>query len=803
MNELDIVSLPNVSRRLVFVGVGLIAGASLFLEIALTRYFSFHLWYHYAFMIISVAMLGLSSASVSLGVFTKRVSSIPPGQFLSAMAFLMGVAVLLSLPVLAFLNSKWVAEDTDAVHIFTIVILYWLTLAIPFFFAGAAISWSIQLCSDQVNTLYAFDLIGAATGSLAAILVLSHMYAEQAMALSAAIAFFASLVFARRPSPEPTRVLRLVFPILGLLGATFLCFWGEHIVGSTVTPTKGLAHDLSQGGRIVTTVPSMNGRVDVIEGKLRGFAWGLDAYQGSFPPQFAIRIDGDALTSITQFHGDFSEWAFTSYMPGSLPYALKTPSTVLIIGPGGGMDVVNAVGHGAKRVVGVEVNEAIIGLIRGPYANFSGNIYTNPHVTIVNSDGRNFIERTPPHSYDLVQLTLVDTFAAISSGALSLSEDFLYTKEAIQGYIRALTPDGYLVLGRTVFEGIPLMALLDAADAGNDPTNLGKHILMMDKPPLGHSLVMLYKRSPLTMDEIQRGLKFGSQGGFRLRYAPNLESISDRQIVAFLHSSDRKAFLDQFGSDLRPETDDRPFYFRDSKWTTIMGTYSSSKWTDFLGASHSAKGNLLLIFGVAVLFSFFGILLPLRRRAQIPLRGYGGELIYFALIGMGYIILEIALLTKFSLFLGHPVRALAVTLVSLLLLSGVGSAFSPKVANRFPNLPFMNIAVFSLLCPVILPLVFHAWMGLDLFIRICLSILVISPLAFFMGMPMPIGLSDLHVRKRSLTLWAWGLNGTASVIGSVAAVILAHAMGYNSLFLIGALCYLIAAVCRLRIRPEQ
>ncbi|MEE8277907.1 MAG: hypothetical protein V3R89_04215 [Thermoanaerobaculia bacterium] len=777
------------------LGIALVSASALLLEISLTRYFSFRLWYHYAFMIISIALLGLSSAASFLALFRKRIAALAPHRVLGYGAWLAGASVLATLPLLALLNQAWVREAGAVWRLFLLLALYWGVLFVPFFFAGCALSWSIETYSDRISRVYAFDLLGAALGCLAAVGLLSRFLPEQSLAFAAALAMGSSFLFLARE--RGFHWIQLLGP-LGFLLALAAGLWGGSLVGAQVTPTKGLAQDLRAGGVIKATRPGITGRVDVIAANTEGFAWGLaPRFRDAIPPQLALRIDGDALTVMTRYDGDFSKWSFTDYMPSTLPYAVGDPKKVLVIGPGGGMDVVNGVERGAEAVVGVEINGRIIELMQDDFDEFAGHIYRHPSVRIVHSDGRNFVESSS-EKFDLIQLTLVDTFAAISSGALSLSEDFLYTTEAFQAYLDSLTPDGYLVLGRTIYEGLPLTVLLDSAIRGLD-TDLREHLFIADNPGLLHGLVFLFKRSALTQEEIERGTAFVRKAGLRLLYAPG-ESTGDPRIAEFLNHPDRDRFIRESPIDLVPETDDKPFYFRSSKWTSLLGTHTGG------------RGNLLVILAVAILFALGFILAPIQVTAPSGLRSHGRFLLYFAFIGLGFIILEIGLVVKFALFLGHPGRSLTVTLFSLLLFSGLGSrasqglfdedALAGRGLPRRAMLPFFAVFLLAVLDAFFLSTFFSAWMGLALGLRIALSVLLIAPLGFLMGMPLPIGMSLLRERGRSFVLWAWGVNGFASVVGSIGCVLLAHLAGYRSAFLVSAGCYLAALLSLLRAQTD-
>jgi hypothetical protein len=613
----------------------------------------------------------------------------------------------------------------------------------------------------------------------------------------------AALLFLVAEPMRPRQRRRLGVPAAILLLVAALLASGRFDrwrFDGVVTPTKGLWQELRAGGRVVASAPSMTGRVDVVDGVLRRFAWGLGAgYPGPFPEQLSLRIDGDALTAITRWRGDGDRagWRFADRMPATLAHAMLRPRKVLVIGAGGGMDVVNALRQGAVSVTGVELNASIVELMRGRFASFSGNVYDHPRVRILHDDGRSFVEHTPER-YDLIQLTLVDTFAAIGSGALSLAEDYLYTTEAFDAYVDRLTPDGALAFGRTVYEAQTLPILLEAATRGRG-IDLRRHLFVAGNPRERNSLVVVFCRRPLTSEEVVRGQSFAAQAGLEILYAPGVATPSGGPIRAFLDAPDKDRFVRDAAGDLRAETDDRPFYFRSSKWSALLGTYAGG------------RGNVLLVLLAAVVFGYGTIVLPLRALAPASIARHRRDLLLFGCLGVGYITLEMALLVRFALFLGHPVRALAVTLFALLLSSGLGSWLSRVLAERFDAergrrlLPaaLLGVVVLGTSYAFALPPLFAAWMGLGLAARVAIAVLLIAPLGALMGMPMPLAVVELRGERPELVLWAWGLNGVCSVVGATACILIAQAAGYRTVLLVAVAAYAVAlAVTNKESRPR-
>jgi hypothetical protein len=779
-----------VRRLALGAGLACLSASVLLLEIALTRYFSFRLWYHYAFMIISIAMLGLTGATVALAVWRKRFEQVRFERFVAACALLAGAAVVAALPALALLNRVWTRGGAGSVAgALVLVAGYWVVLVVPFGFAGAGIDWVIGKNAESAPTLYAFDLIGAALGCLAAVALLSTLVPERALGAAAALTAIAALLFVGESAAERRRLAPWI--LAALLGALAALVGGDRLLGDRVTPEKGLAKAVSRGARLIATRPSINGRVDVAFLPGWHLVWGATTTSGrDLPAPLQLYIDGDAPTSIMEWSAGSPPLRFLDAMPASLAYAVASPRKVPITGAGGGMDVLNALAHGAERVVAVDINKAILDLVAGPFSKFSGHRYRDPRVSVVHSDGRNYAQGSR-EEFDLVQTTLVDSFAAISSGALTLSEDFLYTTEGFRVYFRALGPSGLLALGRTVRERLSLVAMIDAA-ARAEGFDLAPRLLVASNPQNAFGLVVLLQKTPFAAEQLEAAGEFLRGTDLALDYAPG--RAIDRELAGLFAAEDRAGYVATFSERVRvitPESDDAPFYFRSSKWSALVGTCGG------------AKGQLLLILAVAVAFVLLGVLLPLYRIAGDALPGNGDALAYFFLVGLGFMALEIGLLVRLGLVLGHPARAITVALFGLPRSTGVGSAFarrwlrgaeesSAEIARRLMGLLFA-VALVALLSWRLQPRVIDTIIGWPLGGRLAAVTLWIAPLGILLGAPMSLGLRALGRSQESLVLWEWGPNGAASVLGSVVTVLVSRQLGFGSAFVLAAPCYGLAA----------
>ncbi|HEX6829324.1 MAG TPA: SAM-dependent methyltransferase, partial [Burkholderiales bacterium] len=531
------------------------------------------------------------------------------------------------------------------------------------------------------------------------------------------------------------------------------------------------------------------------------------------PPQLGVLTDGEGLSPIVG-HDGRSPPSYLAYLTSALPYALLDRPRVLVLGAGGGADVLQALGLGAASVDAVELNPQVVELVRDRFGGFSGGIYQRARLHL--AEARAFAERDAGH-YNLVQLALLDSFAASAAGVHSLAEGYLYTVEGMGAYLRRLTPGGMLAITRwvTLPPRDPLKLFATAAEAlraagVRDP---GAQLAMIRS---WKTATLLAKNAPFSSAEITAVKRFCESRGFDLAWYPGMrEDEADRynllerpwfhEGAVGLLSPRREAFVEDYKFDIRPATDDRPFFFNFFRWRTLPE----------LLALRGQGGLPLLDWGYPVLIATLGqallasalfILLPLwvaQRRGRGDLSRPGERwrvAVYFSAIGFAFMFVEIALIQKFILFLGHPIHAAAAVIAAFLLFAGLGSLCSAGVAGflaaRFPGLRPVSAAVacivgMILLCVVALPHLFGLLAPLPQAARLAAAVAMVAPLAFWMGMPLPLAIARLGGPER--VAWAWGLNGFASVVGAVLATLLAIHLGFNRVLGLAALLYVAAA----------
>jgi hypothetical protein len=775
-------STDNVRWTQLYLGLGFTTLATLILELSLTRIFSVVFYYHLAFLAISIALFGLGAG----GVFSYVVSARPGNLYVKLGA----LALANSLCVVA---SLWFIVSQHANPGKLLLAAVYFASALPFFFAGTVVSIAISEAIDRVDRAYFFDLAGAAAGCLLLIPFLelfggpnTLIAAGVLFAISAAIWFNQGGAFRRRAMAVLTALL-----LVGLMVAN---------------GTRGRLLDIHVAKGL--TLPDE-----------KFVAWnGISRIGVSWNGGWSIVIDADAATGISPFDWDHLSAQDRSQLlhqgPG-FPYAMRPGAKALIIGPGGGYDVARALASGSHDITAVEINPIIANdVMRDKFAKESHHIYSRPGVQLHVEDGRSFV-RGSDQKYQVLQATLVDTWASTAAGAFALSENNLYTTDAFTDYLQHLTDDGVLAFTRWGFdpprESLRLISLAMAALPRVGETDPARHVMVVreDTAKLqgwGALDTVLISRKPFSDADVARGREIIGEAHMDEIYLPG--DAPKNAFGQLLTSADPSAFLRDYPFDVSPISDDRPFFFytvqpRDL-WNYIFTANRASE--DF-----KVNRAVPLLFGlVAVSLCATGLILVLPRfllGTRLPKqKGVITFLWYFLCLGAGYILIQVALIQKFVLLLGHPTYALVVIIFSMLVASGIGSFFSRRViADDDGRLARLLCAIAILVTALAFgarPLT-EAAATSPLWAKMLITVLAIAPAAFLMGMPFPSGLRRLEHRHPPSVRWAWSLNAAASVLGSAGAIFLAIYIGLRATLLVGGALYLGALLVILVTRTNR
>jgi spermidine synthase len=760
-----------------YFGVGFTTLATLILELSLTRIFSVVFYYHFAFLAISIALFGLGAG----GVFSYVVAGWRMNLFtkLGTLALANGVIVVGSV-------SYLLSQREEPTNI-TLAIVY-LVSALPFFVAGAIISLAISESIEKIDRVYFFDLLGAAAGCLLLIPLLDAVGGPNTV-IAAAIVFTISAAIWFNLAGHGTLRATAVVVSLALLSLIFVNA-KRHYIDIKFAKGKEIVNEQF-------TQWNSFSRIAVAPERPGG-------------PNLII-IDADASTGIANFNfetmDDQTRSALINDGPG-FPYAIRPGAKTLIIGPGGGWDVSRALASGSKDVTGVEINPIIARTVmRDKLPQLSNNIYKRPEVKIHVEDGRSFVRRST-EKYQVIQATLVDTWASTAAGAFALSENNLYTSDAFYDYLSHLTDDGVLAFTRWGFEppreSLRLLSLAMDALARLGETAPSRHFMVVRQNTAiinqwGATDTVLISRKPFTAEDVDRARATAAQSRMDVVYLPG-----DKPVNAFgrlLKATDLDQFYRDYEFDIRPVDDDQPFFFYTVQPRDLLAFWTS---TDKQAADYKINRAVPMLFslmGISLFATALILVLPrLVLGSRLPKeKGVVRFLFYFLGVGVGYILIQVALIQKFVLFLGHPTYALIVIVFSMLVASSLGSFYSKRFIAGDPvkwRNVLVAVPVFITILAFAAAPVTTALVGLPLAVKMIITVLLIAPVAFLMGIPFPTGLARLEEMHAPSVRWAWAINAASSVLGSASAIFLAIYIGLRATLIIGGLCYVIALLTR-------
>jgi hypothetical protein len=788
------------------VAVAAISAAVLAYQVLLVRLLSIVSWHHFAYMIISIALLGFGASGTALALAQGRLLPRFGAVFALAAALFAATAVA-SFALVVRLPFNPLAIVWDARQVVWLGLAYAL-LVLPFFFGGGAIGLAFTRAPTAIGRLYAFDLVGAGIGSLGVVGVLFLVDPETTLRLVASLGLAAGALVLL-----PARVPAAAFGGAALLVALWLPP-GWTALHPHISEFKGLSTALRvPGARIIEERSSPLGLVTVVESPTIPFRYapGLSLNNLLEPPlQLGVFTDAESISAITRFEGNLETLEYLDFTTSALPYHLIEDPDVLILGAGGGEQVLLALYHGAPEIDAVELNPRVLALVADDHAAFAGEIYRRPEVDVRLGEARGFVKRTAER-YDLIQIPLLYSFGAASAGTQSLHESYTYTVEAIGDYLDRLEPGGLLSI--TLWLKLPprdtlkLFATAVAALEARGVADPGARLMLIRS---WRTSTLLVKNGAFTPVEAERLQGFAADRSFDLAWYSGM-AAEEANIYNILEASwfyDAARALVGPGADdyiadykfaIAPATDDRPYFYDFFRWRYLPELLRLRA----QGAAAMLDMGYLILFATlaqAVILSLVLILAPLAMRR----RRFGGAVpkartsFYFLAIGLAFLFIEIAYIQRFILFLGHPLYAVAVVLAGFLVFAGVGSALAPRLDARLRlgALPLAvgGITAIALGYLFVLPPVFDALIARPDPAKIVVSLALIAPLAACMGMPFPLGIARLAGVSGEIVPWAWGINGCASVVAAVLATLLAIHFGFTVVVCCAVALYLATLV---------
>lgn len=883
-------------------GIFLISLSLLVSELLLSRIFSVLFMYHFAFLVISLALFGLGLGGIAVYLYPERFA----GDFqrilvtwsLAFSGSLIGLVV--------FLFNLPLAPSTSFQGALVIGLVF-LVSSIPFFLGGTVLALLLSRAGQLVNKLYFVDLVGAGIGCLLIIPTLNYLGGVNALLAASLGGALTALLFAMPGQkmtavrPDAGALLQRVLLIIGVFSAAAfvltlivepLAMWiGEllfrnHPVYSTrphpfshyyekfIGPeirsiaaamwlpmliaaiasaggwvwagkrrqaaegrvwftrkelqVTSLVVVVAVGGFVYLNATSDAIRIRFAKGRVEfqnlyegwnsfsriavlprhgeiTYAWGLSpTYDGHPGEHLALDIDSLAGTPLVQFDGDINSHLIEhlGHDVTALAYELRPARTTLIIGPGGGRDVLTALKYGSKEIDAVELNPLMREVVNEKFGDFTGRLYERPEITLTIDDGRHFVRNTDKQ-YGLIQLSLVDTWASTAAGAFALSENTLYTQEAFFDYFNHLADDGVLTVSRWLSdpprESLRVVSLARAALERAGVDDASRHILVAGTPPLRRShrfATVVISKQPFTDAELAKAQEFVDSRSFQVLYFPGqpVEPLFTKLVT----TKDLAPIFRDYELDISPTTDDRPFFFN-----TVRPRDFFRVWDPKPGrvGVHLLAQVLVIVMALVMLFMLGP--LYLRRRsalANVEAKARWSTLVYFGCLGAGFMLIEVALISNLILFLGHPIYALTAVLCTLLIAAGLGSQWSGKhiagdhaALSRVITWALAGIVALTL----VIELVFSRLIGAPFWLCILLTISTLGPVGFLMGMPFPLALRLLDrvgPQWAALIPWVWGINGATSVLGSILAITLAINFGFRITLMFGLLVYGLAWV---------
>jgi len=784
----------------------LVSFAGLLIEISYTRIISYKLFYYYVYLVIGLALLGIGAGGVLVAV-SKRLRRADTDSVLF-WSFLFGaVSTVVTYVIVAYVQidtlSVWRYGTSSSYKSFVMLLVIAVCVFASFVAPGIIISTLFGRRPKAVGGLYFADLVGAGIACAAVIYLVSSLGAP-------ATVMIAALTMAAGATWVAIRSRRSLLPVAALV----LVGCGVVTVAPNLLPSQRL--DTSKTVNLSTPLAYSGWgsifRVDVSP----PFSLGTSP-PGGLKPE-AMNLSHDGILGAGIFHWDGRRSSLSAYDfeqdPRSIPFTVlgSPPPSEAVIGAAGGHEVLASLYYGAQHVDAVELNPVTVYLVRTRYANFDGHLAQNPAVTYITGDGRSFMARTDSH-FSLVWYPAPDSYAA-TNGALAsaniLSESYLYTTNGLVSDLQHLTPNGiFLAQFGEVDDTYDLRTARFVATARQALQEIGvsdPRAYIMVAMTQTHFLgtiplsTIMVKRTPFTPAEVSRFVSaVGAVPETSIMYAPG-QTVSPNPIndVVTVSNARLGSFYASYPYDITPTTDNDPYFWHFARFGSVLDHYSESL-TSVDRENAIGERVLLLLLGLCILIAALFLLLPFLfiRGSWSRLPRKGRSAFFFAGVGFGFIFFEITLMQELNLFLGYPTYALTITLMSLLVFTGLGALLSQRVRRREPAIVVLLVAIAALVLFYLVGLshLTSALLSTPLAARILVSFAVLAPLGICLGMFMPIGLgqiAELGGHHREYVAWGWAVNGFASVVGSVLATVLSMSFGFDFVLGLGLACYVIA-----------
>jgi hypothetical protein len=797
------------------VGVGLLSVALMMAEIVLTRVFSVIIWYHFAFFAISVALFGLGAAALAVHLLQARLLLEHTARWLSRSTLALAITLIGVDLALVNVAPNWFGTGSGLVftQLTGKLLLLFVLAAAPFFAGGFALALAFTRYSTELSRLYFWDLLGAGLACLLVVPLLGLVGGPVGLLAAAIFAALAAIAFAPAlRSKLGVAALTVTFATV-LLGASNPVSRLFEVKIAKGIPLDQLRPEYNRWNSfsMVTVLPPI------------GFSgWGASSLQSGRPvaEQKTLLIDLNAMTTLTRFSGDFGAVSYVSLDLSAFVYHVKPQAArVCVIGAGGGKDVLAALASGAKEVTALEINPLIVNdLVRGKYREFTGGLYDRPDVRAVVDDGRSFVRRAR-RQYDIVHLSMVDTSAATAAGAYALTENSLYTVDSFRDFMARLAPGGMLSVASVSLADLAVGARLVAiarAALTERGASISDSLIVLRTPWLGSNEATLYdvlvKPDGFDTAETERAVSVAQRLGFHAVHVPRTVSAPDaheeRWMKEIITSQDGAALhrsMSTWPLDVSATTDNRPFFFYQNQLSDFWRALAGSAPSHLFGNGLNIVSKVLVIALILVLI--FAILPLLVGKSAIAsgAGAPGWDLAYACCLGLGFMFIEIPLIQRFALELGDPTATLSVVLFVLLVAGGIGSRWLARSdARSAKRLRAALIGVVLLAVALALgsDVVLGSARPLNRLGRAAVAALMLVPLGLLLGVALPAGFAAVARRAGARIPWLWSINSATSVLGSIAATLLALHAGISLTLIAGAGFYALALALSFKVMAE-
>ena len=795
------------------LSIGILAAASILLESTLTRLLAVTQFYHFAFLVVSLALLGYGASGTLLAV-VPQLRQMPLDRLLVRACIGYSISVGFAYGIINFLpfDSYAIAWDSSQLVYFG---LYYLVLAIPFMMSGLAAGAGINASKGQRHLVYAANLLGSGIGALLALPSLWLSGVPGTFLLSGILGVIAVIPLGvnklhRTMLRRSSRLTIIIISFLCIVVWAVLTIYnldGRSPLVLSLSDYKGLTQAIRvPDAEIVFSRWNAISRVDVVQDAGIHHLPGLSyIYSGEIPSQMGLSLDADSLQPITLVRPGGFEAGY--YLPENIVFGLSPEGDTLGLEPGGGLGVLQALVGNASQVTAVISNPMEAVAIQKAAGEF--NPYKESRVKMVFESSRVFLQRETGQ-YDIVMIPLTDAFRPVASGAYSLAEETLLTIGGMSAALDRLTPEGILVVTRWIqtppSESLRLAATLAEALTETISGDPGSALVLFRGV---QTMTILVKPSGWNLEELAQVRMFSQERKYDLVWMPGIRDRDLNQfnrlpepwyyqsIQALLDYPNRNTWYASYPFDIRPPTDNHPFFYHFFKWEQTPTVLASMGhvWQPFGGSGYLVT---LALLGLSLILSLFLILLPLVRLGKSgPPGGQPISLLlvflYFTLLGFGFLFIEIPLIQESILLLGHPITAFTVIVFTILSFSSLGSVMARSERIRRRTF-FSGLVVAAATLTVVYPQLINQSLGWPLVGRVGLVILSLAPAGFLMGFPFPLGLAALEGTNSGLIPWVWGVNGSVSVVASVLAAILALSFGFSWVLWLGTGMYFGAAL---------